>query len=194
MSPSQLHESSLIYLSTVVHRFIANLNVPVGVLSVELNSKIQKPIPTIPDFLCTLAYNPGDYAAKWAGEVCFTVSPSATRQKMKNLLVNDTSIDLAFIIYVEEDQKWATLDEKDQKVLQLRSKGFIPRIEFLKPFLADKFHRTISVEGITWASLKKVSFEVFLRHPDEGFDMESTDPAYVARGVRQLLCIFKIDC
>lgn len=189
MSPSQIHESSLIHLSTILNRFIGNICAPPGILSVELNSKINQPTPVIPDFLATLMHKPGDYAVKWVGEVAFTVSPAATLQKVKNFLTNSTTIDLAFIIYISEDRKWALPNEQDTKAIQLRSGGQMTRAKFLAPFLADEFYRKVEVAGLTWASLGKISFDVFLRHQTDGFDLDSTDPSYAARGVRGSLCL-----
>ncbi|KAF8546004.1 hypothetical protein OG21DRAFT_1491685 [Imleria badia] len=74
MLPSQVHKSSLIHLSTILHQFISNICAPPGILSVKLNSKINHPTPVIPDFLATLMHKPGDYTVKWIGEVAFTVS------------------------------------------------------------------------------------------------------------------------
>lgn len=183
MLPSQLQESSLIHFSTVVHCFIGNLHFPSGILNVELNSKIQHPTPMIPDFICMAAHKPGDYAVKWAGEICFAVSPVATRLKMKKLLADLASIDLAFIVYINKDHKWTSPDEEASPALKLRSKGLLSRADFLRPFLANKFYKKVNVEDFTWVSLDNVSFEVFLCHPVKGFDLESTDMEYVARGV-----------
>lgn len=183
MSLSQLHKSSIIHFSSLVNCFICNLHVPSGILNVQLNSKIQKLTPTIRDFVCMLSHKPSNYAVKSAGEVCFSVSPAANRQKMKNLLANTSSIDLAFIIYIEENYKWTAPDEEASAAIELRSKGLMPRTNFLKSFLADEFYEKVVGGEFTWISLDKVSFEVFLRHPVKGFDLESTDAEYTAQGV-----------
>jgi hypothetical protein len=66
------------------------------------------------------------------------------------------------------------------------------RAEFLEPFLANEFYRKVEVTGLTWASLGKISFNVFLRHLTDGFDLDSTDSSYVARGVCGCLYLYSL--
>ena len=58
---------------------------------------------------------------KWIGEVSFTVSPSYTSGHLKQIVESQVTVDLAFMISIEEAPKWASPGGKHTHVQKLHS-------------------------------------------------------------------------
>lgn len=142
----------------------------------------------IPDFQLEIENNsvlrPGDaFFPKWIGEVAFTVSPSDTRANLKQIVDSHPTVDLAFLVTIQEVPKWASPSRKDV-ARNLRTGPLLSFKEFI-PAMAETSLGPVIVDQFTWISVTQVTIEVYLRRPNGplNIDVDLQDD-FSALGVR----------
>ena len=178
MQPSSVHEAFLVALTRAIGAFTSGI----GHDNCDYNfgSSLNKPLfyvktdgssgKAIPDYQLVMENNsngaPGlPLIPKWIGEVSFTVSPSYTRQHLKHVIESQPTVDLAFMIKIEESPKWASPSRKHTRAQELRSQPFRAYNDFIPALPADRLGPVV-VEEFTWISITRVTFELYFRHPD----------------------------
>lgn len=149
----------------VVFNFNSNLNTPLSYQKSNGSRGLA-----IPDYQLVLENNSAQapdspFVPKWIGEVTFTVPPAQTRIQLQRVVDHQPTVDLAFLVTIQESPKWVLPKKKDTGAQNLRSQPLLSYRNFIPPMPADIFGPVI-VEGFTWMSITQISFEVHLRRPD----------------------------
>ncbi|KAG9311789.1 hypothetical protein JVU11DRAFT_8036 [Chiua virens] len=195
MSPSAAHECLLSVLNQAVHSFIHNLNYDRTTfnLSIYFNRAIRPrmctdfPNAAVPDFQLVIENHSKltrgpPFISKWVGEVCFNTSPADTRTQLCQIIDSQPDIDLAFVVTIEESPDWASPKQKDANAIKLRSMPYLNYDDFIPNNISRCSLGPVVVENITWISVSHVTFDVYLRRPDNTLDVNREDDHW-ARGV-----------
>ncbi|KAG6370925.1 hypothetical protein JVT61DRAFT_10772 [Boletus reticuloceps] len=202
MQPSSTHEAFIVALTSVIGTFTNGIGH--NPYNYNFGSSLNKSLfytqpdgssrRAIPDYQLVMENNsnraPGTpLIPKWIGEVSFTVSPSYTRKHLRQVVKSQPSVDLAFMIRIEELPKWAS-PSKDARVQKLRSQPFRAYKNFIPALPAGSLGPVV-VEEFTWISITRVTFELYLRRPDGHLVVDgSLQDDYSARGVCTQLMLF----
>ncbi|KAF8122335.1 hypothetical protein EV363DRAFT_1301269 [Boletus edulis] len=172
MQPSSTHEAFIVALTSAIGTFTNGIGY--NPYNYNFGSSLNKSLfytqpdgssaRAIPDYQLVMENNsnraPGTpLIPKWIGEVSFTASPSYTRKHLRQVVKSQPSVDLAFMIRIEELPKWAS-PSKDARVQKLRSQPF-PHTRISSPLPAGSLGPVV-VEDFTWISITRVTFELYL--------------------------------
>ncbi|KAG6369352.1 hypothetical protein JVT61DRAFT_14995 [Boletus reticuloceps] len=196
MQPSSTHEAFIVALTHAINTFTSGIghdqynynfggSLNKSLFSTQPNGSS---IRAIPDYQLVMENN-SDHAPgiplipKWIREVSFTVSPTYTRKHLRQVVKSQPSVDLAFMIRIEESPKWASPRSKDTHVQKLRSQLFCTYKDFILDLPAGSLGPVV-VEEFTRISITCVTFELYLRHPDGHLVVNSNlQDDYLAHGV-----------
>ncbi|KAG6377255.1 hypothetical protein JVT61DRAFT_1316 [Boletus reticuloceps] len=193
MQPSSTHEAFIVALTSIIFTNSIGHNPYNYNFSSSLNKSLFYTQPdgssgrAIPDYQLVMENNsnraPGTpLIPKWIGEVSFTVSPSYTRKHLRQVVKSQPSVDLAFMIRIEELPKWAS-PSKDARMQKLRSQPFRAYKDFIPALPAGSLGPVV-VEEFTWISITRVTFELYLHCPDGHLVVDgSLQDDYLARGI-----------
>ncbi|KAI9453750.1 hypothetical protein HD554DRAFT_2031731, partial [Boletus coccyginus] len=178
MQPSSVHEAFIMALTRSIGTFTSGIGH--DHCNYNFGSSLNKPLfyiktdgssgRAIPDYQLVMENNsdraPGlPLIPKWIGEVSFTVPSSYTCRHLKQVVESQPTVDLAFIIRIEESPKWVSPNSKDTRTQKLRSQPFHAYNDFI-PALPVGSLGPVVVEEFTWISITHVTFELYLRPPD----------------------------
>lgn len=186
MNPSYTHEALLHVLSHKIIRFTDRLGHDEVLFNLHscLNSSITytkadgSERHAIPDYQLVLGNNnfgvgSTSLTPKWIGQVSFTVPPIPTRTQLKQIVTSCPTYDLAFMVTIEESPRWKSPNSNNAAAERLRSQPLLNQVDFIPRFPVDDFGRVV-VEGLTWMSISKVTFEAYLRRPDGSLLVDAT--------------------
>ncbi|KAG6372526.1 hypothetical protein JVT61DRAFT_7634 [Boletus reticuloceps] len=172
MNPSFAHEGFVVLLSRLVTRFLSTLGhdehmfdfivaTNMGLRYTNGNNirRMAKP-----DFQVHIENNhSGKFTPKWIGEVSFTVSPTVTRNNLRQVIAHQPHVDLAFMIIIKEDPKWASPGSENysEALHQLRSQPLLTHEEFVLN-VGDDFGSVVK-GGFAWISIQEITIELYLR-------------------------------
>ena len=126
MKLSSTHESFLSTFNCVINSFTDGISHDKDIYN--FNNNMNKPLfytkpngslgMAIPDFQLVIENNfgctPGDpFIPKWIREVTFMVPPPDTHTNLKQIVKSHPTIDLAFMLTIQESPKWASPSSKN---------------------------------------------------------------------------------
>jgi len=97
---------------------------------------------------------------KWVGEVAYTTSTAATRMNLTRLVSDQTTIDFAFVLAIDELPEWKS-PRRHPTHLPLSLDQFISQVTLL-----GQGGGCVVLDGITWMSITSITIECYLRRPE----------------------------
>ncbi|KAF8129767.1 hypothetical protein EV363DRAFT_1336441 [Boletus edulis] len=183
MNPSSAHEGFVVLLSRLVTRFLSTLGhdkhmfdfIVATNMGLRYTNGNNIRRMAEPDFQVLIEnIHSRKWRPKWIGEVSFTVSPTVTRNNLRQVIAHQPHVDLAFMITIKEDPKWASPNsENDSEALhQLRSQPLLTDEQFGLN-VGDDLGSVVK-GGFAWISIQEITFELYLRSSSGSLVIDDT--------------------